>query len=180
MALALPGGTYLYQGEELGLPEVRDIPEDRLTDPRWQMSNYKDRGRDGCRVPIPWKSASDGAFGFSSNENLTLQQAWLPPSSWWGKYSAESQESDPNSTLNVYRKALDIRKNEPGLGDGAMEWIDAPSQVVAFRRGEDFACYINFGSEIELPSNSEVLHSSAPLSGNHLPTDTAVWLRVKK
>jgi alpha-glucosidase len=180
MALALPGGTYLYQGEELGLPEVRDIPEDRLTDPRWQMSNYKDRGRDGCRVPIPWKSDSGGAFGFSSNENLTLQQAWLPPSSWWGKYSAESQESDPNSTLNVYRKALAIRKNEPGLGDGAMEWIDASSQVVAFRRGEDFACYINFGMEIELPSDSEVLHSSAPLNGNHLPTDTAVWLRVKK
>ena len=180
MALALPGGTYLYQGEELGLPEVRDIPEDRLTDPRWQMSNYKDRGRDGCRVPIPWKSSSGGAFGFSSNENLTPQQAWLPPSSWWGKYSAESQESDPNSTLNVYRKALAIRKNEAGLGDGAMEWIDAPSQVVAFKRGEDFACYINFGSEIELPSNSEVLHSSAPLNGNFLPTDTAVWLRVSK
>lgn len=180
MALALPGGTYLYQGEELGLPEVRDIPEDRLTDPRWQMSNYKDRGRDGCRVPIPWKSRSAGAFGFSSDENLTPEQAWLPPSPWWGKYSAESQESDPNSTLNFYRKALAIRRGEPGLGDGEMEWIDTPSQVVAFRRGEDFACYINFGSEIELPSDSEVLHSSAQLSGNKLPTDTAVWLRVKK
>jgi alpha-glucosidase len=180
MALALPGGTYLYQGEELGLPEVRDIPEDRLTDPRWQMSNYKDRGRDGCRVPIPWKSSIGGAFGFSSNENLTPQQAWLPPSTWWGKYSAESQENDPNSTLNVYRKALAIRKSEPGLGDGTMEWIDGPSQVVAFNRGDDFACYINFGSEIELPKNSQVLHSSAPLNGNYLPTDTAVWLRVSK
>jgi alpha-glucosidase len=180
MALALPGGTYLYQGEELGLPEVRDIPEDRLTDPRWKMSNYKDRGRDGCRVPIPWKSSSGGAFGFSSNEQLTAEQAWLPPSVWWGRYSAESQENDPNSTLNVYRKALAIRKSEPGLGDGTMEWIDAPKQVVAFRRGEDFACYINFGSEIELPKNAQVLHSSAPLNGNFLPTDTAVWLRVKR
>ena len=180
MALALPGGTYLYQGEELGLPEVRDIPEDRLTDPRWKMSNYKDRGRDGCRVPIPWKSSSGGAYGFSSNENLTPEQAWLPPSTWWGRYSAESQENDPNSTLNVYRKALAIRKNEPGLGDGTMAWIDAPKQVVAFRRGEDFACYINFGSEIELPENAQVLHSSAPLNGNFLPTDTAVWLRVSK
>jgi len=61
-----------------------------------------------------------------------------------------------------------------------MEWIDAPKQVVAFRRGEDFACYINFGSEIELPKNAQVLHSSAPLNGNFLPTDTAVWLRVSK
>ena len=180
MALALPGGTYLYQGEELGLPEVRDIPEDRLTDPRWKMSNYKDRGRDGCRVPIPWRSSRGGAFGFSSNENLTAEQAWLPPSAWWGKYSAESQEIDPNSTLNVYRKALAIRKNEPGLGDGTMEWIDGSSQVVAFQRGDDFACYINFGSEIKLPENAQILHSSAPLNGNYLPTDTAVWLRVSK
>ena len=70
MALALPGGTYLYQGEELAVPEVRDIPENRLTDPRWKMSGYKDRGRDGCRVPIPWKTSPQGAFGFSANEDL--------------------------------------------------------------------------------------------------------------
>lgn len=180
MALALPGCTYLYQGEELGLPEVRDIPEDRLTDPRWKMSNYADRGRDGCRVPIPWKSSPRGAFGFSNDENLTAEQAWLPPSPWWGEYSAESQEDDPNSTLNFYRKALAIRKNEPGLGDGPMEWIDAGGQVVAFSRAGGFACYINFGKEIALPKGSPVLHSSGPLSENFLPTDTAVWLREKK
>jgi len=69
--LALPGGAYIYQGEELTLPEARQIPEDRLSDPRWKMSDYKDRGRDGCRVPLPWKSNSKGAFGFSDNEKLT-------------------------------------------------------------------------------------------------------------
>ena len=179
MALALPGGTYLYQGEELAVPEVRDIPENRLTDPRWKMSGYKDRGRDGCRVPIPWKSSPHGVFGFSANEKLNPEDAWLPASSWWGQYSAESQESDPNSTLNIYRKALAVRKLEPGLGDGPMEWIEAGKDVVAFTRPGNFACYINFGADIELPANSEVLVSSGPLKGNLLPTDTAVWIRVK-
>jgi alpha-glucosidase len=179
MALALPGGTYLYQGEELAVPEVRDIPENRLTDPRWKMSGYKDRGRDGCRVPIPWKSSPQGAFGFSTNDKLNPEDAWLPASSWWGHYSAESQENDPNSTLNIYRKALAARKLEPGLGDGPMEWIEAGKDVVAFSRPGNFACYINFGPDFELPSNSEILVASGPLKGNLLPTDTAVWIRVK-
>jgi alpha-glucosidase len=179
MALALPGGTYLYQGEELTLPEVRDIPEDRLTDPRWKMSGYQDRGRDGCRVPIPWKTDSKGAFGFSTNQSLTPDQAWLPASSWWGQYSAESQEDDANSTLNIYRKALAVRKKESGLGDGPMEWILTRKDVVAFSRPGNFACYINFGADFELPVDCEVLVSSGPMNGKNLPTDTAVWIRTK-
>ncbi|MFM1797637.1 MAG: hypothetical protein RL733_1418, partial [Actinomycetota bacterium] len=179
MALALPGGTYLYQGEELTLPEVRDIPEDRLTDPRWKMSGYQDRGRDGCRVPIPWKTDSKGAFGFSTNKSLTPDQAWLPASSWWGQYSAESQEDDANSTLNIYRKALAVRKKESGLGDGPMEWISTRKDVVAFSRPGNFACYINFGADFELPADCEVLVSSGPMNGKKLPTDTAVWIRTK-
>ena len=86
LMLALPGGAYLYQGEELALPEVRDIPEDRLTDPRWKMSGFTDRGRDGCRVPLPWSTSVNGAIGFSSNDSLKPEQAWLPQSSLWGKF----------------------------------------------------------------------------------------------
>jgi alpha-glucosidase len=179
MALALPGGTYLYQGEELAVPEVRDIPENRLTDPRWKMSNYKDRGRDGCRVPIPWKTSSQGAFGFSSRDSLTPDEAWLPASTWWGHYSAESQESDPNSTLNIYRRALAARKSEAGLGDGPMEWISTRKDVVAFSRPGNFACYINFGPDYQLPQGSEVLVASGPMKDGLLPTDTAAWVRVK-
>jgi alpha-glucosidase len=143
------------------------------------MSGYKDRGRDGCRVPIPWKTTPQGSFGFSANENLKPEEAWLPASSWWGQYSAESQEHDQNSTLNIYRKALAVRKTEAGLGDGPMEWINSGHDVVAFSRPGNFACYINFGSDFELPHNAEVLVASGPLKGNLLPTDTAVWLRVK-
>jgi alpha-glucosidase len=178
MTLALPGGTYLYQGEELGLPEVRDLPEDRLTDPRWKMSGYKDRGRDGCRVPLPWKSEPKGGFGFSTNELLELDQAWLPMSPWMGNFSAESQDGVAGSTLSMYRQALALRRLEEGLGDGPMTWIEAGKDVVAFSRPGNFACYINFGAAIEIPAGAKVLISSGPLADNLIPADTAVWLRV--
>ena len=178
LMLALPGGAYVYQGEELALPEARDIPENRLTDPRWAMSNYTDRGRDGCRVPIPWKSESAGAFGFSSNLALKPEDAWLPQGNNWGQFAVETQEGDPASTLSMYRRALKIRHVESGLGDGPMSWINAGPLVIAFSRPGNFACYVNFGEPIQLPVHSTILISSAPLKGLILPTDTAVWLRL--
>ena len=178
LMLALPGGAYIYQGEELALPEARDIPEDRLTDPRWEMSLRTDRGRDGCRVPLPWTSLPIGAFGFSSDANREPEHAWLPQGDHWGKFSVEGQDGDPASTLTIYRQALAIRKSEAGLGDGAMTWIDAGDDVIAFSRPGNFACLLNFGAAIELPAGSEVLLSSNPLVGNVIPTDTAVWVRL--
>ena len=180
MMLALPGGAYMYQGEELALPEVRDIPVDRLTDPRWKMSGYTDRGRDGCRVPLPWSSDPVGAFGFSSNAALHIDKAWLPQSPWWGKFSVESQDGVNDSTLSMYQEALAIRKAEQGLGDGPMEWIEAGSDVVAFERPGDFVCYINLGAAIELPAHSQILLSSAPIHAHTLPTDTAAWVRITR
>lgn len=178
LMLALPGGAYIYQGEELALPEVRDIPENRLTDPRWRMSNFTDRGRDGCRVPIPWKNSSEGAFGFSTNRSLSPQDAWLPQSNWWGSFSVESQEKTPESTLNLYRKALEIRSHEEGLGDGPITWVEMGENVLAFARPGDFLCIVNFGAEIVLPKG-EVLISSAALDNGRLPRDTAVWIRTQ-
>ena len=179
LMLALPGGAYIYQGEELAVPEVRDIPEDRLTDPIWKMSEYKDRGRDGCRVPIAWTSSQAGAFGFSTNADLQPDQAWLPQSPWWGSYSVESQIGKDGSTHSLYTQALAIRKSESGLGDGPMSWIDAGTDVIAFSRPGNFACYVNFGSPIELPQGAEILLASQKLSGNTIPTDTTVWMRLK-
>jgi alpha-glucosidase len=176
--LALPGGAYIYQGEELTLPEAREIPEDRLSDPRWKMSNYTDRGRDGCRVPLPWRSNNAGAFGFSDNAKLTPKDSWLPQSSNWGDFSVEAQDSDPNSSLNLYRKALEIRKSLSGLGDGPMSWVDAPDHVVAFSRPGDFYCYLNLGADFKLPQAAKVLVSSSPIENGVLPTDTAVWFTL--
>ena len=175
LMFALPGGAYVYQGEELTLPEARDIPEDRLSDPRWKMSDYTDRGRDGCRVPLPWKKDSKGAFGFSNNSKLTPNDSWLPQSDNWGEFSVELQENDPTSSLNLYRKALEIRKSQSGLGDGPMSWVDAGSDVVAFSRPGNFYCYLNLGEPIELPKNINILVSSSPIEDGKLPTDTAIW-----
>ncbi len=178
LMLALPGGAYIYQGEELALPEVRDIPEDRLTDPIWKMSEFKDRGRDGCRVPMPWNTDSDGAFGFSSNTDLKPDQAWLPQSSWWGSFSAQSQIDASGSTHSLYSDALKIRRAEAGLGDGPMQWIGAGVDVIAFSRPGNFACYLNFGKPIKLPLGAQVLISSAPIVNGIIDQDVAVWMRL--
>lgn len=178
LMLALPGGAYIYQGEELALPEVRDIPEDRLEDPRWNMSNKIDKGRDGCRVPLPWKSSKDSAFGFSGTAQVSPDKAWLPQPNWWGSYSVESQEKDPASTLSMYRQALEIRHKEIGLGDGEMEWIDFAPNVLAFKRPGNFICLVNFGGDVKLP-DGELLVASSPIRDFMLPADTAVWMRTK-
>ena len=177
LMLALPGGAYIYQGEELALPEVRDIPEDRLEDPRWFLSEKTDKGRDGCRVPLPWSANESGSFGFSINVKLGKENSWLPQPNWWGNYSAENQEHDPNSTLNLYRKALEIRKTEIGLGDGELEWFNMSDQVLAFKRPGNFACIVNFGEAFKIP-NGEVLIASSPIKDGILPEDGALWMRL--
>ncbi len=179
LMLALPGGAYIYQGEELGLPEVTDIPHDRLTDPRWKMSGYTDPGRDGCRVPIPWTADEKGAHGFSASALVTKLSAWLPQPQNWGDFAADMQEKDANSTLALYRTALKIRRGEAGLGDGEIEWIEAGPTAIAFKRPGNFACYVNFGADLPLPAGAKVLVASGSLNGNSLPVDTAVWLRLK-
>ncbi|MEY4379717.1 MAG: hypothetical protein RLZZ378_120 [Actinomycetota bacterium] len=178
LMLALPGVAYMFQGEELALPEVRDIPDDRITDPSWKQSGFKNKGRDGCRVPIPWQTSEAGSHGFSTNSKLGKSDSWLPQPKYWGDLSVEKQESDINSTLNMYRNALAIRKAEAGLGDGPMNWLDLGKDVLAFSRPNGFICILNFGNEIELPAHKEVLIASGALSANKLPTDTAVWLRA--
>ncbi|MFM8621190.1 MAG: glycoside hydrolase family 13 protein [Candidatus Nanopelagicaceae bacterium] len=179
LELALPGGAYIYQGEELGLFEVRDLPENRLEDPIWKMSGHTDRGRDGCRVPIPWTKDAAGAHGFSADQSLTTDKAWLPQSAGWGERAVDTQKGVAGSFFELVKQALKIRKSEPGLGDGEMNWLDSTDDVIAFQRPGKFACYVNFGAaDVVIPYGAEVLVASAPLKGEHIPTDTAVWLRL--
>jgi alpha-glucosidase len=175
LMLALPGGAYVYQGDELGLWEVEDIPEDQLRDPIWERSGHQRRGRDGCRVPVPW-SGDEPPFGFSTG------QPWLPLPAAWRSRTAEAQETDPASMLALYRTALRLRRDLPALGDGALTWIPAPDGVLSFVREPGFACVVNqSASPVELPPHSAVLLASGPLDGStspaQLPPDQAVWLR---
>ena len=138
-------------------------------------SGGSDPGRDGCRVPLPWRG--DGtSFGFSPPG--ATASPWLPQPVWWGTHAAHAQDG-VGSMLSLYREALQIRRSERGLGDGSLRWLDAPSGVLAFARGERFACVLNLSAAaIELPPHDAILLASGPLEGGLLPPDTAVWLRA--
>jgi alpha-glucosidase len=170
LMLALPGSVYLYQGEELGLHEVYDLPLDVLDDPVWKRSRHTEKGRDGCRVPIPWTVGGRSA-GFGSNGS------WLPQPDGWAAQSVEAQEGVEDSTLELYRNALSVRKTHL-VDDEVLEWHDPGGpDVIAFRRGSGLTCVVNLGSvDFELPAG-EIVISSESLSGTNLPPDTAVWMR---
>ena len=171
LILALPGSTYLYQGEELGLPEVWDLPEDVLDDPVWTRSGGEQKGRDGCRVPIPWAN-SGPSLGFGAAEG------WLPQPANFGRYSVEAQTGVSGSTLELYRQIIAVRAHT-AIDDESLEMLDLGSDVLAFRRGSGLTCIINMGSKpIELPNHSELLISSeVNQDGQTLAPDSAVWLR---
>lgn len=173
LELALPGGAYIYQGEELGLDEVEDLPESVLQDPTWERSGHTIRGRDGCRVPIPW-SGDRPPFGFSS-EPVTAEP-WLPMPDW-SAHSVETQEADDSSFLWLYRRALAARRHDPALGDGTLTWNDSGADVLDFSREPGFRCVVNFGDPIDLPEG-EVILASGPLADGRLGSDQAVWLRT--
>jgi alpha-glucosidase len=167
--LALPGSAYLYQGEELGLHEVADIPASDRQDPSYFRNPGVDIGRDGCRVPLPW-AASGASLGFGPGG------AHLPQPGWFGELSAEEQEDDPESTLSMYRRALALRRDLHAPEE--LEWIPGgPVDVVRFRRPGGWEVVMNFGADpVPLP-DGEVLVASGPLVGGALPGETAVWLR---
>ncbi|MEU1271622.1 glycoside hydrolase family 13 protein [Streptomyces sp. NPDC005799] len=174
LMLALPGGAYVYQGEELGLPEVEDLPEQVLQDPVWERSGHTDRGRDGCRVPIPWSGRS-APYGFSPDG--ARGEPWLPQPEVWAELSVEKQKRDERSVLALYRAALRLRHEHPALGDGDLEWLDAPAGVLVFRREPGFVCAVNLSAEpCPLPEHSSVLLASGPVEDGVLGPDQAVWL----
>lgn len=178
LMLALPGTAYLYQGEELGLPEVEDIPTDRLDDPTWELSGHTLRGRDGCRVPLPWVADAPG-FGFGPSG-----EPWLPQPAVFARHAADTQEADPDSVLHLYRDALAIRRAHPALGGGTLTWQESPEGTLALTRTSDagdggFTCLVNVSSApVSLPEDAEVMLASGPLTARgEVPADTAVWLR---
>jgi alpha-glucosidase len=174
--LGLPGSAYLYQGEELGLPEVWDLPTDVLDDPVWERSGHTRRGRDGCRVPVPW--GGDGpSFGFGDGE------PWLPQPDNWSQLGAANQQGDPTSMLTLYQQVLGLRR-EWAIADEEVTILDLGADVLAYRRGSGLTCVVNLGAE-PCPlaerlgrSDLEVLVASDPdFDGTTLTTDSSVWLR---
>lgn len=167
VAMALPGGYFLYQGEELGLPEVHGLPLDAVEDPVFERSGRTLKGRDGCRVPIPW-TRTGPSCGFGGDG------AWLPQPEGWRDYAAAAQAGRAGSTLELYRRCLAVRTDE--LANDEFEWLDV-DHALAFGRG-DVVCITNFAAvAIDLPPG-EVLASSDRLAAGALPPDATVWLRT--
>lgn len=167
--LALPGSSYLFQGEELGLPEAIDLPDSARQDPTWFRTNGERYGRDGCRVPIPWLGTAP-SYGFGPGS-----KSWLPQPGVWAHYTRSSQRGVPGSTLTMYQQALAARRDFD-LAFGTIHWLDLGEEALAFTSGS-VTVVANFGEKaLELPEG-EVLLSSGPLVGRSLPHDTTVWLR---
>ena len=180
LSLALPGSAYLYQGEELGLPEVLDLPDEVRQDPTYFRTQGRLKGRDGCRVPLPW-SGDAPPYGFTSGT------PWLPQPLDWAGLTAEAQALDEHSTLAVYRRALRARRESPVLGDGEMRWVDAGhAAVVAFERPglAPVLVLLNTGADtVEVVAAGEILVEAGGVVHDGrgvltLPPDSTCWLRL--
>jgi len=172
LMLALPGSVYLYQGEELGLPEVFDLPADARQDPIFSRTGGKELGRDGCRVPLPW-SGTQPPYGFGPDGSTP----WLPQPPLWSEMSVAAQQTDPDSTLSLYRTAMQLRR---GLfHPQGLTWLsDKDADVLVFERpgrdGRMVRCAVNQSTTaVDLPGRP--LLASGPFTGDELPPDTAVW-----
>jgi alpha-glucosidase len=166
--LALPGSAYLYQGEELGLPEV-DVPREHWQDPAALRTGRK--GRDGCRVPLPW-SGTTPPYGFGPGDG----QPWIPQPDDWAALSVEAQQGRPGSTLEFYKEALQARRTHALDAGDEVEILDGQRDVLTIRRGP-LTVVLNCGvSPVSLP-DGEPLIASGALEDGKLPADTAVWIR---
>ena len=185
LLMALPGCIYIYQGEELGLFEVEDLPHSVLQDPHWtrnvEIKSVKapvkglayihtDKGRDGCRVPLPWEKNGQ-SFGFSDGGSH------LPQPNWFTDFAVSAQSGVKNSTLELYRRALALRKKYQSTED--LTWVKtADPEVLHFARANGWHCIMNFSGKLhELPAG-KVLITSGPLKDGKLPKDTCIWIKV--
>ena len=176
LMLALPGSAYIYQGEELGLPEVEDLPAEVRQDPTFLRTRGELKGRDGCRVPIPW-SGDEPPYGFTA-----APTAWLPQPTSWSALTAEREEGQPGSMHTLYRDALALRRTLDLDGE-ALNWVEADGDVLVFRRPPGFACAVNFGNDVaELPASVSdakvLLASTRARRRGTLAANSAAWLSL--
>ncbi|WP_219108265.1 glycoside hydrolase family 13 protein [Austwickia sp. TVS 96-490-7B] len=173
LLLALPGSAYLYQGEELGLPEHSTLADSARQDPTWPRSGFTEAGRDGCRVPMPWEAASP-AYGFNDTG-----RTWLPQPPTYGALAVDQQRGVAGSTYEMYRTLLQLRR-EHRVGRGQLVWEESPAEVLMFRAGLEGTMRVvaNLGqSPVPLPPGRVVV-SSGPCDDGYLPADTTVWMSL--
>ncbi|WP_055426817.1 glycoside hydrolase family 13 protein [Bifidobacterium aesculapii] len=196
MEMALPGSAYVYQGEELGLFEVADIPWDRVEDPSGHRTSQaaSTKGRDGCRVPLPWTADPADSFGFTpaaKADGTPSEEAHLPQPAWFTDFAADAEAADPDSMLTLYRRTLALR-HKLQTDDLSLEWLPEDRSsgkpdgangftggTIAYKRANGWASITNFGADpVDLPAG-EVLLTSGPLTDDgKLPQDTSAWIQL--
>jgi alpha-glucosidase len=167
--LALPGAVFIYNGEELGLANV-DLPDEALRDPVWERSGHIRRGRDGCRVPMPWEGDTP-PFGFSANPDT-----WLPIPPEWAPLTVQKQLEARDSTLSFFRRAIELRQARAEFEGSAIEWLDSHRDGLVFRLAGGLVCALNTGRRATALPDGELLLASGVLADGKLPPNTAAWL----
>lgn len=167
--LGLPGSAYIYQGEELGLPEVLDLPAAARQDPTFARTGGELLGRDGCRVPLPWERMAPN-FGFGDGA-----ASWLPQPAEFAELARDQQRGIDGSTLTLFTKLLS-RRREYDLGHGSLEWLPDPAPgVLAYRNGAVIVVANTSANAARLPAG-ELLLASVRVSGSELPAYATAWL----
>jgi alpha-glucosidase len=177
--LGLPGAAYVYQGQELGLPEV-DVPLEERADPMWHQGGVS---RDGARVPMPWAAAPSGTHGFSPSAGTAgSSRPWLPVPEGWGELSVEAQAADASSTLSLFRAAAARRAELHATGvfsaRESATWSLEAAGLLSCRRSGGVTVLVAMGDDaVRLPAG-ELLFASAPVVDGFLPADAAAWVRT--
>jgi len=183
LILGLPGAAYLYMGEELGLPEVLEIPDSARQDPIFARTEGREKGRDGCRVPMPWTNSSERLTGFSTSANV---ESWMPQPEDWGSRSVEIQDHDSDSMLSLYRQALSCRIDLVKQGEEIHFIGDGTDGLFSFTRGS-YAVVVNTSEDaVEIPQEimagrglilgSQTGVFSAVEEASYIAANSAVWL----
>lgn len=180
LMLSLPGSAYLYQGEELGLPEHTTLAADDRQDPYFFNSDSGELGRDGCRIPIPW-NAGNPALGFNSTG-----RRWLPQPPEYKALALDQQRGVTDSTYELYRSALRLRRGLR-LGTGSLAWVEGfpggPEEILGFVNRELVVVANTSDHSFVIPPEYSALLASQPLTSSgdghlELPPDTTVWLEA--
>jgi len=173
LLLSLPGAAYLYQGEELGLPEVLDLPPEARRDPTFSRTGGAELGRDGCRVPLPWRHDAP-AFGFSPSG-----ASWLPQPPEFAALAVDRQAGVAGSTLELTRELLALRRAR-ALGVGELRWEGEDPERLAFTRHTVAGVtrvVVNLGvDDWPIPAGATILVATAPIASGRLAPESAVWL----
>ncbi len=178
--MGLPGSMYIYNGEELGLPEATALPDEARQDPTWRRSGYRTRGRDGCRIPLPWQ-ADAPSFGFSSlaadggsvasaaraeggagerAASVPTPSPWLPQPEEYRIFAVDAETADQASPLNHYRRTIALRR-DLALAAGSLEWVDTDPDLLAVRNDGVLVVVNLCVRAVRVPSAGRILLDSA-------------------